>query len=326
MSVSNVSTKNVIRAALVLCSAVILPACGGGGVEQLGAIEQHQSADNVVANVVDMDDAGTGDIRNLVLAGQPVDVAVAAGQSHTFSVNVEHTHPITVMWYKNDSLITTSNTGSYGLSSVDVSSAGEYSCVVTDGVMTVDCMPFELSVTATQQISITEQPDNQMVSEGMNVALNVSAQGSDQIDYQWYFNGQAIAGATSRELMLNSVTAEAGGDYYVVVTGSGASVQSSNARLTVAAVAARASALIQWEKPTERENGSELDAAEIAGYEIFYAESAEADMEPLASMDADSQSYLAKDLTQGTHYFALQTIDESGLKSERSAPLVVTIN
>lgn len=51
-----------------------------------------------------------------------------------------------VMWYKNDSLIIILNIGFYGLFLVDVLFVGEYSCVVIDGVMIVDCMFFELLV------------------------------------------------------------------------------------------------------------------------------------------------------------------------------------
>lgn len=85
----------------------------------------------------------------------------------------------------------------------------------------------------TTPVKITTQPASQTNLAGNNTTFSVAATGTPPLNCQWYFNGTAIPGAESASLGLNDIQAGSAGKYYVVVSGPGDSVVSSNAWLTV---------------------------------------------------------------------------------------------
>jgi len=86
---------------------------------------------------------------------------------------------------------------------------------------------------------ITQQPQNLNVAASHSAVFSVAARGQqsiyidDPLQYQWFFNGTAVAGATMPTLSLNDVQAPAAGNYSVVVTNSVGAVTSLVATLTV---------------------------------------------------------------------------------------------
>jgi hypothetical protein len=82
-------------------------------------------------------------------------------------------------------------------------------------------------------VTITEQPQSQVVVAGTNVNLRVSAFGNPPIAYQWQKNGTNRPAATDSILALTNVTRADAGTYLVVVTNATASAQSSNAVVRV---------------------------------------------------------------------------------------------
>jgi len=90
---------------------------------------------------------------------------------------------------------------------------------------------------------ITAQPSNQSVPMGLAATFSVAASGTS-VQYQWYRDGAAIAGANSSSLTTPTTTfADSGTSYAVFVSNSGGSVESSKASLTVTA---RAPAAGDW--------------------------------------------------------------------------------
>jgi hypothetical protein len=81
--------------------------------------------------------------------------------------------------------------------------------------------------------TITTQPVGLSVNAGAAATFTVVATGTGTLSYQWTRDGVAISGATASSLSLPSVSASSAGDYRVVVTGSGGSVTSQAATLTV---------------------------------------------------------------------------------------------
>ena len=82
-------------------------------------------------------------------------------------------------------------------------------------------------------ISITTQPSSQKVEAGASVMFEVVATGSAPLSYQWYLDGSAIAGATSRTYTIASAQPTNAGNYTVVVSNPAGSVTSAAATLTV---------------------------------------------------------------------------------------------
>ncbi|MGH8288039.1 MAG: hypothetical protein ACREV7_03305 [Steroidobacteraceae bacterium] len=91
--------------------------------------------------------------------------------------------------------------------------------------------------------AIAAQPANQSVPMGLTATFAVVAGGAS-VQYQWFRDGAAIAGANSSSLTTPPTTfADAGASYSVSVSNSAGSVESSEASLTVTA---RAPAAGDW--------------------------------------------------------------------------------
>jgi len=80
---------------------------------------------------------------------------------------------------------------------------------------------------------ITSQPTNQTVTVSNTVTFAVTAGGTPPVNYQWYFNGTNILGATNSLITIDSVSPAQAGNYSVLVTNLFGAVISSNAVLTV---------------------------------------------------------------------------------------------
>jgi hypothetical protein len=81
--------------------------------------------------------------------------------------------------------------------------------------------------------TITTQPAGLSVNAGGSATFSVVATGGGTLSYQWTKDGVNVSGATASTLTLPSVSASSAGDYRVVVTGSGGTVTSQPATLTV---------------------------------------------------------------------------------------------
>lgn len=84
--------------------------------------------------------------------------------------------------------------------------------------------------------TITKEPQDVIVSAADGASFNVSAIGGstfDPLNYQWFFDGTAISGATTAALILNDAQANSAGDYLVTVSNSLGVVTSTVAVLSV---------------------------------------------------------------------------------------------
>lgn len=77
-------------------------------------------------------------------------------------------------------------------------------------------------------------------------------------------------------------------------------------------------ALLSWTAPLTRENGDSLAMGEIAGFEVVYGTSADTLDRSLAIGDASVDELLVDELTQGTWYFGIRTLDTDGNRSRLS--------
>ncbi|HYC71143.1 MAG TPA: matrixin family metalloprotease [Opitutaceae bacterium] len=79
---------------------------------------------------------------------------------------------------------------------------------------------------------ITVQPTSLTVNTGGSANFSVTATGAD-LAYQWFFNGNAITGATASSFAVSNAQPANAGSYHVVVSNAGGSVTSATATLTV---------------------------------------------------------------------------------------------
>lgn len=80
---------------------------------------------------------------------------------------------------------------------------------------------------STDTIVIESQPNSQTVTEGEHVIFSVTASSISTISYQWYFNGNPIAGATLSNLEITSSTLSDQGEYKVQLDNGSTNTQAS---------------------------------------------------------------------------------------------------
>ncbi len=154
---------------------------------------------------------GRGSEGQVNVSGISGAVAISAGDYHTVAVTVSGT------------VVSTGD-----------NSAGQRNLPSGSGVSLASAGgAHSLAVTGSAPV-ITSQPQTRTVIPGSDVSFSVSAGGVD--NYQWYFNGQAIAGANGATLDLSGVSSENAGAYTVLVSGTGGSAYSQEALLIVRAL------------------------------------------------------------------------------------------
>lgn len=80
---------------------------------------------------------------------------------------------------------------------------------------------------------LVSSPASQSIGSGKTLTLSVGVSGSEPLQYQWWFRGLPLVGATQASLVLKDVQSDFGGDYFVVAGNAAGSVRSDMARLTV---------------------------------------------------------------------------------------------
>lgn len=167
---------------------------------------------------------------------QPTAQTATIGKSATFSVTATGSDTLTYQWTKAGVSISGATSSSYTISSVTSSDAGSYAVVVTNNYGSLSSSAVtssSVTLTVYAATTITSQPTSQTVTAGQSATFSVTATGSGTLTYQWTKAGTNISGATSSSYTITSTTSNDAGSYAVVVTGSGGSVTSSTATLTV---------------------------------------------------------------------------------------------
>lgn len=258
----------------------------------------------------------------ITVTNPPTDTTITTGSSATFTLNATSDRLIrNYWWYKNGVQVGTAP--KYSITNATSSSAGTYSCKISDGRSIYYCKSF--TVTVNSALSITTQPTNVIVNEGSPASMRVAASGSGTLSYQWYFGGTAISGATLSSLSTTAATLADAGQYYCVVRNGTTSVRSNTATMSVMSVPKSYSVSLSWTRPTARTDGTSLASTDISGYNIYYGTSSTGTMTRIASVAGSTLAYTASNLSTGTHYFAASTIDRSGQESSLSSRVSRTL-
>jgi uncharacterized repeat protein (TIGR01451 family) len=158
--------------------------------------------------------------KNITLTG-----ADAENSPLSFAVVTGPSHGVLSGFSPNAGTLTYSPTPGY-------TGPDSFTFVVNDGLANSASATVSLTVTPLLP-TITTPPLSQAVTVGQNISLSVVASGTAPFNYQWWFNGTPLAGATNSVLSLNNVQAVYAGSYSVVVANIAGSVSSPAANLTV---------------------------------------------------------------------------------------------
>jgi Immunoglobulin domain/Immunoglobulin I-set domain len=232
------------------------------------------------------------------ITSYPKSVSVASGSSATFSVTATGTN-LTYQWYFNNVAITGATSASYTINSATSTNVGNYYVIIysnPSNYTTSNTVTLSMSSSGGgggSNVSIVAQPFSTSVVNGGTTVISVIASGTN-LTYQWYFNGSALAGATSSRLTITNATTANAGSYYVIVSSGSSSATSDTATLSVSSdvsivvqptsqtvatgasvtlsvVASGGSLTYQWYF-----NGTPISGATSSGYTIASASTANA--------------------------------------------------
>ncbi len=178
-------------------------------------------------------------------------------------------------------------------------------------------------------VEIVSQPSAVEVDEGAQAQLSVVAQGGGSLVYQWRKNEVNISGANASTLTIGSAELADAGVYDVIVSNSVGSDVSLDALLQVNEVVIDvpvvATVALTWDTPTEREDGSALELYEINGYVIAYGTDSNNLSETVTVTGGGELDASIEDLSAGTYYFAIATVDSDGVRGEFSEQITQTV-
>jgi len=172
----------------------------------------------------------------LILAS-PQDLTVLAGAAASFSVQTAaQGAPLQYQWRRNGTDIAGATAATYSLATTSLADSGaRFSVRVSNSVAAVVSAEATLTVNAVAvEPSITQQPAAATVTAGQSAQFSVLAGGTAPLSYQWRRDGQAIAGATAASYTLvNTLVADSGARFSVLVSNSAGQLSSADAVLTV---------------------------------------------------------------------------------------------
>ncbi len=144
----------------------------------------------------------------------PVGFTGGIDSSNTLSVVASGTPPLFYQWMLNETNVVGATGSSYTITNLTVDTAGSYSVEVANAYGITNSSPATVALLPSLVSPFTGAID----IWGQNAELTVGAVGSGSLYYQWYFNGQAISGATASSYALNGIQFTNAGLYNVVVS------------------------------------------------------------------------------------------------------------
>lgn len=164
----------------------------------------------------------------------PQSVTVIVGDATAFTVAALGDAPLSYQWLKDDAALPDATNSALVLTNVQLTDAGAYTVVITNLAGSVTSAAAQLTVTPPPKApTILVQPLNQSAQVGGSVEFAAEADGTAPLNYQWFKDAAALAGATNVPLILTNVQLANAGAYFVVVTNVAGSATSQVATLTV---------------------------------------------------------------------------------------------
>jgi hypothetical protein len=164
----------------------------------------------------------------------PAGVTIKVGETLTISVEAAGSGTLSYQWYKDGVAIPGATSAQYAKTAATSTDAGVYTVLVASTTgSTVTSAGAEVVVNGPTVIS--KSPAGVTIKVGETLTISVEAAGSGTLSYQWYKDGVAIPGATSAQYTKTAATGTDSGNYTVIATGLGGSVESAPATVSVQA-------------------------------------------------------------------------------------------
>ena len=160
---------------------------------------------------------------------QPASQDVSLRGAVTLSVTPSGTAPFQYQWRLAGTNLPTATNSTLALVNFSTNHVGRYTVRVTSPYGSVTSSPAEVNMLPSLNVPFA----GGVQLWGQPAILNVGAVGTGALQYQWYYNGQAISGATSNSFRFESIQFTNAGFYSVVVSSSLGSVTNTPYQVVV---------------------------------------------------------------------------------------------
>lgn len=208
---------------------------------RVSGVSESMNKDQFRCVVVDTSNSSTSPSSMLVVATPPSQAVLSlgsntstlkAGETLVLNVSVSGTAPFYYYLYRGDLQVQSTNQPPFILDKINLSATGTYHVIVTNATGSTQSNEIEITIQpATPLPLVTTQPTSITAERGSTASFSITASGSD-LHYQWLHEGFQV-GSDFPVLTLQNVQTEQGGNYYVKVSNSAGTTDSSTARLTV---------------------------------------------------------------------------------------------
>ncbi|MDA0350023.1 MAG: hypothetical protein O3C43_22955 [Verrucomicrobia bacterium] len=173
-----------------------------------------------------------GDVSPVAIVAQPQPLTILdLGETATFKVYAFGTTALAYQWRKDGVNIPGANADILELTNIDDADDGYYDVKVSNSSGTLFSEEARLMTISVPKYVI--QPMAISGESGDELMLSVEAIGLGDLTYQWYFEGEAIAGATDASYTIPFAAVSNSGSYYVEVTGTSGTSTSESALVVV---------------------------------------------------------------------------------------------
>ncbi len=165
---------------------------------------------------------------------QPQAVTVCEGGKVTFSVQATGTD-ITYTWKKNNGIVSGGTEPTLTIDAATLLDEGDYTCLI-EGACGPSATTTIAKLLVTEKPTVRTEPVDRSLKEGDTLTLAVVAAG-EQLTYQWFKDGAAIANATAATYRLAKITKPDSGVYHCSVRNNCDTVETRKATVRITSVA-----------------------------------------------------------------------------------------
>ena len=176
----------------------------------------------------------------VVTSEPPSSTSVSADQSVTLAVGVTGECPMTFQWYRNGESLTGATKSALTIPNAQITDAGDYHVEIANALGAAVSTPTILRVILTDDVVcykgepiVRAQPQSAIIWPFQTATFRVAVEGECPMSFQWYRNGEALAGATEPALTIPNAQITDAGDYHVEVANALGSSVSAPAALSV---------------------------------------------------------------------------------------------
>ena len=166
-----------------------------------------------------------------VIFDHPIGIDLRRDESVVLSVGHTGTPSFEYQWYRGSIKLLGQTQSSLFLEEVNPSDSGDYTVSISNLWGTSVSNAAKIIVIGPP--SILADPASILAGVGSNLLLSVQADGTAPLSYQWYKNGNSIAGANKASYFSGDINSDDIGSYTVVVSNDFGRVESNVSEVTV---------------------------------------------------------------------------------------------